>query len=166
MLRLDGAFLPGLRFTSKRALPSQRTPKTFCSETMETPESPNQKRNKTTFWPHAPEHRLSEGGTSFVTAGTYQKQRFFKGDGELRALHGGLHYVHANAVKHALVHVAKSYPWCSAGWFERTVKPAQAKTIGIWSAPARRSFFSEGCRSVERKRCRASAVQSWLLLGR
>jgi len=40
-----------------------------------------------------------------------------------------LHYVHANAVKHGLVLVANQYPWCSAGWFERTASPAQVKTI-------------------------------------
>jgi putative transposase len=40
-----------------------------------------------------------------------------------------LNYVHHNAVKHGLVRVANQYPWCSAGWFERTASPAQVKTI-------------------------------------
>ncbi len=40
-----------------------------------------------------------------------------------------LNYVHRNAVKHGLVAVANAYPWCSAGWFERTACPAQVKTI-------------------------------------
>lgn len=40
-----------------------------------------------------------------------------------------LNYVHQNAVKHGLVAVANQYPWCSAGWFERTARPAQVKTI-------------------------------------
>jgi putative transposase len=40
-----------------------------------------------------------------------------------------LNYVHQNPVKHGLVAVANQYPWCSAGWFERTAKPAQVKTI-------------------------------------
>jgi putative transposase len=40
-----------------------------------------------------------------------------------------LHYVHENAVKHRLVLVANQYPWCSAGWFERTATPAQVKTL-------------------------------------
>ncbi len=40
-----------------------------------------------------------------------------------------LAYVHRNAVKHGLVPVANQYPWCSAGWFERTARPAQVKTI-------------------------------------
>lgn len=40
-----------------------------------------------------------------------------------------LNYVHQNAVKHGLVRVASHYPWCSAGWFERTATRAQVKTI-------------------------------------
>ena len=40
-----------------------------------------------------------------------------------------LNYVHQNAVKHGLVKVANRYPWCSAGWFERTASPAAIKTI-------------------------------------
>ena len=40
-----------------------------------------------------------------------------------------LNYVHQNAVKHGLVTVANQYPWCSAGWFERTATPAQVKTL-------------------------------------
>jgi len=40
-----------------------------------------------------------------------------------------LNYVHQNPVKHGLVAVANQYPWCSAGWFERTARPAQVKTI-------------------------------------
>ena len=40
-----------------------------------------------------------------------------------------LNYVHQNAVKHKLVPVANQYPWCSAGWFERTAANAQVKTI-------------------------------------
>ncbi len=40
-----------------------------------------------------------------------------------------LNYVHQNPVRHKLVQVANQYPWCSAGWFERTASPAQVKTI-------------------------------------
>ena len=40
-----------------------------------------------------------------------------------------LNYVHQNPVKHGLVPVANRYPWCSAGWFERTARAAQVKTI-------------------------------------
>jgi len=40
-----------------------------------------------------------------------------------------LNYVHQNPVKHGLVYVANQYPWCSAGWFEKTAQPAQVKTI-------------------------------------
>jgi putative transposase len=40
-----------------------------------------------------------------------------------------LNYVHQNAVKHGLVSVASQYPWCSAGWLERTASPAMVKSI-------------------------------------
>jgi len=40
-----------------------------------------------------------------------------------------LNYVHQNAVKHRLVLVANQYPWCSAGWFERSAQPAIVKSI-------------------------------------
>jgi putative transposase len=40
-----------------------------------------------------------------------------------------LNYVHQNPVRHHLVAVANQYPWCSAGWFERTARPAQVRTI-------------------------------------
>jgi putative transposase len=40
-----------------------------------------------------------------------------------------LHYVHQNAVKHRLVLTANAYPWCSAGWFERSATRAQVNTI-------------------------------------
>jgi len=40
-----------------------------------------------------------------------------------------LNYVHQNPVKHGLVATANQYPWCSAGWFERSARPAQVKTV-------------------------------------
>jgi putative transposase len=40
-----------------------------------------------------------------------------------------LNYVHQNAVKHGLVPVANQYPWCSAGWFERTASNAMVQSI-------------------------------------
>lgn len=40
-----------------------------------------------------------------------------------------LHYVHTNPVRHGLVKAANQYRWCSAGWFERTARPAEVKTI-------------------------------------
>jgi putative transposase len=40
-----------------------------------------------------------------------------------------LHYVHHNAVKHGLVTVPETYPWCSAGWFERTAERAFYQTV-------------------------------------
>jgi putative transposase len=161
-------------------------------------------------WPHAPTHQLAEGGTFFVTAGTYLKAHHFRERRRLGVLHRGLltvardfgwhmeawsvfsnhyhfiahspaeadatslskmigvlhtktsgwvnrldgtlgrkvwhnfretrltyqraylarlHYVHANAVKHGLVAVASQYPWCSAGWFERSASPAAVASI-------------------------------------
>jgi putative transposase len=41
-------------------------------------------------WPHAPLHRLSEEGTYFVTAGTYQKEHFFRGAERLDCLEASL----------------------------------------------------------------------------
>ena len=41
-------------------------------------------------WPHAPEHRLTEAGTYFVTAGTYGKHHHFRHHDTLRALHDAL----------------------------------------------------------------------------
>ncbi len=40
-----------------------------------------------------------------------------------------LNYTHQNAVKHGLVPVAALYPWCSAGWFEKTASPAEISII-------------------------------------
>ena len=41
-------------------------------------------------WPHAPTHRLSDGGVFMVTAGTYRKEPFFKNEERLQGLHNGL----------------------------------------------------------------------------
>ncbi len=49
---------------------------------------------------------------------TYEKSYFAR-----------LNYVHQNPVMHGLLLKANQYPWCSAGWFERTARPAQVKTI-------------------------------------
>lgn len=46
-----------------------------------------------------------------------------------RSYFARLHYVHANAVHHGIVRHASEYPWCSAGWFHKQVKPASRKTI-------------------------------------
>ncbi|MEI6536827.1 MAG: transposase [Verrucomicrobiaceae bacterium] len=46
-----------------------------------------------------------------------------------RSYFARLNYVHQNAVKHGLVPVANQYPWCSAGWLERTASAAQVRTI-------------------------------------
>jgi putative transposase len=37
-------------------------------------------------WPHAPIHRLGDPGAYFITAGTYQKEHFFRGDDQLDRL--------------------------------------------------------------------------------
>ena len=41
-------------------------------------------------WPHAPTHQLSESGTYFVTAGTYNKTNLFRSAKRLEVLHRGL----------------------------------------------------------------------------
>jgi len=41
-------------------------------------------------WPHAPIHRLSEQGTYLVTAGTYQKEHYFRGSDRLDHLEAEL----------------------------------------------------------------------------
>jgi putative transposase len=63
------------------------------------PQSPKFK-----FWPHAPEHRLADGGTYFVTAGTNHKQHFFMTNDELKALQGGL------------LKYAEKYQWKLEAW--------------------------------------------------
>ena len=40
-----------------------------------------------------------------------------------------LNYVHRNPVHHGLVAIANQYPWCSAGWFERSSEPSFVNTI-------------------------------------
>ena len=42
------------------------------------------------YWPHAPEHRLQEKGAYYVTAGTYQKQHYFRDPARLDVLQRGL----------------------------------------------------------------------------
>jgi len=40
-----------------------------------------------------------------------------------------LKYVHNHPVHHGLVACAENYPWCSAGWFARTARPAFRSTV-------------------------------------
>ena len=40
-----------------------------------------------------------------------------------------LNYTHCNAVHHGLVTIARTYPWCSASWFEDSNSPAMVKSI-------------------------------------
>lgn len=61
-------------------------------------------QDKPTYWPHAPTHRLTEGGTFIVTAGTYQKEHLFHGDQRLKALCSGL-------LKYAAKHLWRLEAW-------------------------------------------------------
>jgi putative transposase len=40
-----------------------------------------------------------------------------------------MNYVISNPVRHGLVKDATAYPWCSAGWFEQSARPAFLKTV-------------------------------------
>jgi putative transposase len=55
-------------------------------------------------WPHAPTHHLSESGTFFVTAGTYQKEHYFHAPKRLDVLHRGL------------LKLAEKYGWRLEAW--------------------------------------------------
>jgi putative transposase len=44
-----------------------------------------------------------------------------------------LNYIHQNAIHHGLVKVAAQYPWCSAGWFERTARPPFYRTVSSFN---------------------------------
>ena len=55
-------------------------------------------------WPHAPTHRLSAGGTYFVTVGTYLKRHHFRGPDRLSVLHRGL------------LTVARDFGWTLEAW--------------------------------------------------
>ena len=55
-------------------------------------------------WPHAPTHQLASAGTYFVTAGTYQKQHFFRKRERLDAL------------QNELLALAKQLGWMLEAW--------------------------------------------------
>jgi putative transposase len=57
-----------------------------------------------TPWPHAPTHKLSQRGTYFVTASTYQKAHHFRGKKRLGVLHSGL------------LKVAADFGWALEAW--------------------------------------------------
>ncbi len=46
-----------------------------------------------------------------------------------RSYFARLAYTRRNPVRHGLVAVAEQYPWCSAGWFERTATSARVKAL-------------------------------------
>jgi putative transposase len=79
-------------------------------------------------WPHAPEHRLSNRGTYFVTASTYLRQQRFQGKNRLAVLHRGL------------LKVAAEFGWRLEAWavFSNHYhfvahSPAEADTAGSLS---------------------------------
>lgn len=43
-----------------------------------------------------------------------------------------LRYVQENPVRHGLVLVANQYPWCSAGWFERTAEASVQNRLATY----------------------------------
>ena len=55
-------------------------------------------------WSHAPVHRLEKAGAYIVTAGTYQKQHFFKEPERLAFLHD------------SLLTIAQEYDWRLQAW--------------------------------------------------
>lgn len=55
-------------------------------------------------WPHSPAHRLNAAGAYIVTAGTYQKQPFFRSAQRLTYL------------CESLLHMAASYAWKLEAW--------------------------------------------------
>jgi putative transposase len=57
-----------------------------------------------TSWPHAPTHRLAEGGTYFVTASTLKQVHHFRGSNRLGVLHRGL------------LSVARDFGWQLEAW--------------------------------------------------
>ena len=57
-----------------------------------------------TDWPHSPSHRLSASGTYILTAGTYQKQLFFRSRERLNFLCG------------VLLELAEEYEWKLEAW--------------------------------------------------
>ena len=61
-------------------------------------------QKRETPWPHAPEHRLGEAGTYFVTAATYLKAHHFRRRGRVEVLHRGL------------LTVARDFGWRLEAW--------------------------------------------------
>ncbi|MDZ4859922.1 MAG: hypothetical protein SGI88_13165 [Candidatus Hydrogenedentes bacterium] len=61
--------------------------------------------SETSFpWPHAPVHQLSESGTFFVTASTYNQEQHFRGAERLAILQRGL------------IKVTQKYGWRVEAW--------------------------------------------------
>ena len=73
-------------------------------------------------WPHAPAHRLEEGGAYMVTAGTYHKRPLLCSDKKLRLVHD------------ALLKLARRYEWFLQAW---AVLPNHYHFVGIPSGDPR-----------------------------
>jgi len=55
-------------------------------------------------WPHAPAHRLQEGGAYIVTCGTYRREHFFRGPDRL------------SVVRDNLLRLASEFDWKLQAW--------------------------------------------------
>ena len=56
------------------------------SETPPIADSPAELRQSKKPWPHAPVHKLTDHGVYFITAGTFHKEHYFRGDDRLALL--------------------------------------------------------------------------------
>ena len=77
-------------------------------------------------WPHSPVHRLGDAGCMIVTAGTYQKEHFFRGA------------IRLSLLQDSLLEAADQYGWRPQAWavfsnhhhFMAMPSP-EAKSLGI-----------------------------------
>jgi REP element-mobilizing transposase RayT len=99
--------LSGRDVLKAKAAEHHRTPKRFAQRSialslLSLHSLPMSERE--TAWPHAPTHQLGESGTYFVTAGTYQKEHFFRSSQRLAVLPRGL------------LTVARDFGWQLEAW--------------------------------------------------
>ena len=93
-------------------------------------------------WPHAPMHRLSEHGTYIVTAGTYQKEHWFRGSDRLDMLES------------ALLRVMKNSGWRLEAWAAFSnhyhfVAHAEPGATPLWAAI--KQLHGQTAREVNRR---------------
>jgi hypothetical protein len=74
------------------------------------------------YWPHAPKHELTGGGTYFVTGSTYRKERHFRTAERVDVLHRGL------------LKVAQDFGWRLEAWAVFSI------IIILWGIRLRREF--------------------------